>query len=151
MQNLPTPKRTATKAFSLETHLPYLFRRAHFEADAIFPKIYRTGISSRQLALLVAVSERPGASQSDVAKAIGLDLNTCSDLVARTVGTGLLQRERSPIDARTYCLCLTDEGSAVLNTGLAQASEYQEQVSSRLNPGEREQLRSLLRKLLGFG
>lgn len=151
MHNLPLKKEATSKAFSLEVHLPYLLRRAHFEADAIFPRLYGTSVTSRQLALLVAVSERPGASQSDVAKAIGLDLNTCSDLVARTIGKGFLRRERSLVDARTYCLFLTSEGAAVLDVGIALAPAYQQQVTSRLSPAESEQLRFLLRKLMGFG
>ena len=35
-----------------------------------------------------------------------MDLNTCSDLVARLVAKKLVRRERSEADARTYCLYL---------------------------------------------
>ena len=112
---------------------------------------YGLAITSRQLSLLVAVGMRPGASQSDVAHTIGLDLNTCSDLVARTVGKGLLRRERSASDARSYCLYLTDEGAAARDAGVALAPVYQDMVATRLSASERAQLIKLLRKMLGFG
>lgn len=147
-QNSPT---TISRPFTLTKHLPHLLRWAHFEADAIFSQVYGPAVTSRQLSLLVAVGMRPGASQSDVAHTIGLDLNTCSDLVARTVGKGLLRRERSASDARSYCLYLTDEGAAARDAGVALAPVYQDMVATRLSASERAQLIKLLRKMLGFG
>lgn len=141
----------AKSNFKLLSHLPHLLRRAHFEADALFPQIYGTALTSRQLALLVAVDQRPGASQSDVAQDIGLDLNTCSDLVQRTVSKGLLRRERSIVDARSFCLSLTEEGQQALLNSTAKAIEYRDAVASRLSASERNQLIALLRKMLGFG
>ncbi|MDM0107974.1 MarR family transcriptional regulator [Variovorax sp. J22R24] len=136
--------------FRLLHHLPHLLRRAHFESDALFAQVYGDAVTSRQLALLVAVRQRPGASQSQVAQDIGLDLNTCSDLVLRTVRKGLLRRERSAADARSFSLLLTDEGSQLLEDTTTKATEYQNAVAARLNKAEREQLVALLRKLLGF-
>lgn len=149
----PTAHPTASPAtpdFVLLRHLPHLLRRAHFEADAVYVQMHGDTVTSRQLALLSAVDRRPGASQSQVAEEIGLDLNTCSDLVARTVAKGLLRRERSPNDARTFCLHLTDEGNDVARDGLLLAAAYQDALARRLEPGERKQLIALIRKMLGF-
>lgn len=151
MQATPPPSSTASRPFDLTRHLPHLLRRAHFEADAIFAQVYGPAVTSRQLSLLVAVGMQPGASQSDVAHTIGLDLNTCSDLVARTTSKGLLRRERSATDARSYCLYLTEDGAAALEAGVALAATYQNKVAARLNDSERAQLSSLLRKMLNFG
>ena len=117
----------------------------------MFPQIYGTALTSRQLALLVAVEQRPGASQSEVAQDIGLDLNTCSDLVQRTVAKGLLRRERSSTDARSFCLSLTEEGQQALLDTTAKAIEYRDALASRLTAAERNQLIALLRKMMGFG
>ena len=136
--------------FRLLQHLPHLLRRAHFEADAVFVQMHGDAVTSRQLALLVVVGRLPGGSQGQAAQEIGLDLNTCSDLVARTVAKGLLHRERSSSDARSYCLYLTPEGQTVVNVGVAKAGEYQATLARRLSPIERGQLTGLLRKLLGF-
>ena len=140
-------KRTA---FRLLHHLPHLLRRAHFEADAVFVQMHGKAVTSRQMALLAAVGRQPGLSQSQVAQEIGLDLNTCSDLVARTVGKGLLVRQRSAVDARSFCLQLTNEGSLVAAEGMDRAAEYQKAVAHRLSAAELRQLVDLLRKLLGF-
>lgn len=131
-------------------HLPHLLRRAHFECEAKFPAIYGDTVTPRQLALLVAVQQRPGASQRQIAEDIGLDLNTCSDLVVRTVGKGLLCRERSLADARSFCLRLSDAGRRLLEDHAGKSASYVDAVTARLDAAEREQLTALLRKLLGF-
>lgn len=136
--------------FRLLHHLPHLLRRAHFEADAVFTRLYGDAVTSRQLALLSVVRRLPGASQSQVALEIGLDLNTCSDLVARTVAKGLLRRERSATDGRIFALYLTDAGQAIADEGVRSAPQYQEAVAQRLSAEEREALVLLLRKLIGF-
>ena len=131
-------------------NLPHLLRRAHFECEATFPAIYGDAVTPRQLALLVAVQQRPGASQRQIAQDIGLDLNTCSDLVVRTVGKGLLCRDRSPLDARSFCLRLSDEGRRMLEDHARKSASYVDAVASRLSEAERAELTALLRKLLGF-
>ena len=143
-----TPKQTPQ--FELLRHLPHLLRRAHFEADAVYRQLYGDAVTSRQLALLSSVARQPGASQSQVAQEIGLDLNTCSDLVARTVAKGLLRRERSATDARSFCLQLSDEGAQVAREGMTIAPAYQDMLAQQLAPAERVQLIALLRKMLGF-
>lgn len=136
--------------FSLAHHLPYLLRRAHFEGDACFAVLYGTTITSRQLALLTVVERLPGASQSEVAAEIGLDLNTCSDLVVRAVAKGLLRRERSPVDGRSFCLYLSDAGQTTVRQGIAKAPQFEAELARRLTVAERDQLKHLLRKLIGF-
>jgi len=118
--------------FELFRHLPHLLRRAHFEAEALFPLVYGEEVTSRQLALLTAVGQRPGLSQSAVAQQIGIDLNTCSDLVARLVAKKLLRRERSQIDGRTYALHLAPKGGRAFEEGIEKAAAYRESVSRRL-------------------
>ncbi len=141
---------TAPSDFRLLHHLPHLLRRAHFESDAVFTQVYGDSVTSRQLAVLAVLARLPGSSQSQVASEIGLDLNTCSDLVARMVAKGLLSRERSPTDGRTFALHLTDTGRDIALEGVARAAEYQAAVAQRLTEAERDELVALLRKLIGF-
>ena len=147
------PKATGGGAieFDLSGHLPHLLRRAHFEAEARFPETYGDAATSRQLALLVAVAQAPGASQREVAHQIGLDPNTCSDLVRRTVAKGWLRRSQSPGDGRAYRLDLTAAGAALVRTtALPLAQAYTAQVASRLSPTQQRQLVVLLRKMLNL-
>jgi DNA-binding MarR family transcriptional regulator len=140
----------ALQDFDLLQHLPHLLRRAHFEAEAIFPDIYGDEVTSRQLALLTAIGQRPGLSQSAVAQQVGMDLNTCSDLVARLVAKKLVRRERSEADARTYCLYLAPKSAGVVAMGIGLAGAYREAVAQRLSQAEHERLVALLRRLLGL-
>ncbi|MGS0896968.1 MarR family winged helix-turn-helix transcriptional regulator [Burkholderia stagnalis] len=141
---------TTPPPFRLESHLPYLLRRGHFDAETVFTQLYGNAVTTPQLSLLLAVGLNPGASQSQIANAIGLDLNTCSDLIGRTIKKGLLVREKSPVDRRTFCVYLTEEGTKVSNESIANAAEYQAAVARHLSPAEREQLIALLRKMLHF-
>ena len=137
-------------AFRLRHHLPHLLRRAHFESEGLFAQIYGDDVTSRQLALLTAVDQRPGASQSQIAHDTGLDLNTCSDVVIPAVAKGMLRRERSVADARTFALHVTEAGRQVVSTGQADADLYARSAAARLTDAERDQLVVLLRKFLGF-
>lgn len=138
-------------SFQLQHHLPFLLRRAHFAADAIFTHVYGNEVTSRQLALMVAIAQQPGLSQSQVALEVGLDLNTCSDLVARAITKRLVRRERSTEDGRSYCLFLTEEGQCIHERALGVAQIYSDGVAAALEPDERAELIRLLRKLLDFG
>ena len=140
----------AAAAFRLRRHLPHLLRRAHFESESLFARIYGDDVTSRQLALLTAVDQRPGASQSRIAQDIGLDLNTCGDVVVRSMAKGLLRRERSAADGRTFALYVTDAGRQVVSIGQADAERYARTAAARLTDAERDQLVVLLRKFLGF-
>lgn len=146
----PSEGDSALQAFDLLRHLPHLLRRAHFEAEAIFPDVYGADVTSRQLAVLTAIGQRPGLSQSAVAQRVGMDLNTCSDLVARMVAKTLVRRKRSDDDARTYCLYLAPKGTRLVEMGMSLAATYRQSVARQLSQTEHEQLVTLLRRLLGL-
>ena len=155
-QRHPSPVRTAAprataQGFDLASHLPHLLRRAHFEAEARFAELYGTQATSRQLALLVTVAQSPGATQAEVARLIGLDGNTCSDLVRRACHRGWLQRQRSAADGRAFRLTLLPAGrTLVSNSAVPLAAPYATLVAERLTVAERRRLTALLRKLLGL-
>lgn len=137
--------------FDLTWHLPHLLRRAHFEAEACFGGLYGNAVTSRQLALLVTVAKMPQASQSVIAESIGLDANTCSDLVRRATSKGWLKRDRAPEDGRAWRLSLTAAGAAMVERiALPKAAAYSDRVAERLTPAQRRQLTQLLHKMLGF-
>ncbi|CAN5806638.1 hypothetical protein BH09PSE5_BH09PSE5_45380 [soil metagenome] len=140
----------AVANFDLLAQLPHLLRRAHFEAEAKFSSIFGDEFTSRQLALLVSISSSPGVSQAEIAQQIGLDPNTCSDLVARTLAKKLIRRERSEVDGRVYRLFLTTAGIGVVRAAVPRTDEYRDAVARNLKPAETEKLVKLLRKLMDF-
>jgi DNA-binding MarR family transcriptional regulator len=148
-QRAPVDK--AMPAFDLSWHLPHLLRRAHFDAEACFTEVYGNAATSRQLALLVALAQAPGATQVEIARVIGLDANTCSDLVRRTCAKGLITRSRGQHDGRAYTLDLTEAGRAlVTDCALPLAQPYSARISERLTPAQRQELARLLRLMLGI-
>lgn len=144
-------RKRAIAQFQLGRHLPHLLRRAHFEAEARFVDVYGPEITSRQLALLVSVAQHGPLSQAEVARRIGLDANTCSDLVRRAVQRGWLLRRADPADARARVLELSVAGLQVVeHIALPGAAPYADAVAGRLTAAEGARLVALLRKLLGL-
>lgn len=58
------------------------------------------GLHPGQDALLMAVWDRPGSTQSQLAQRLGVEAPTVTRMVTRLERTGLLERQRDPDDAR---------------------------------------------------
>ncbi len=141
----------SAQPYDLHDTLSHLLRRSHFHAEGLFSThLGHFGITSRQLALLVAVSQNPGSSQRKVGEMIALDTNTVSDLLRRMERNKLVERVASPEDGRSRQIGLTNQGAEVLRSIHAENDAYQEQLTDRLTTVEAEQLKSLLRKMLNL-
>lgn len=135
--------------YDLRDTLSHLLRRAHFQAEALFADVLGGhDVTSRQLALLVAVSQNPGASQRRIGRLIELDTNTISDMARRMEERGLIERLVSETDGRSYALRITLAGARILRDVREDNRRYQDLLSDPLSPVETAQLKALLRKLL---
>ena len=135
--------------YDLKDTLSHLLRRAHFQAEALFAEILgKYDVTSRQLALLVAVSQNPGASQRTIGHLIELDTNTISDMARRMEQRGLIERQVSQIDSRSYALQLLPAGAGILEEVRRDNAHYQSLLSQRLDADETARLKQLLRKLI---
>lgn len=113
-----------TTAFDLNGCVLHLLHRAQQAADEAFAATFAdTGLTPRQLAVLVIVGEREGTNQVGLVDATGIDRSTTADLVRRLMRKGLLARRRARHDARSNVLRLTDEGKAMLTTLRTRAAE----------------------------
>ncbi len=131
--------------------LSHLLRRAHFHAEAEFVQAYDgLDATSRQLALLFAINQAPGSSQTELADVIGIDVNTLSDLAKRSERKGLLRRLRSAGDQRAFGLYLTEAGCQLVARAAAITPAYQKQLADKLSAKEAAQLVALLYKMLGL-
>lgn len=79
-----------------------------------FTKAYVSEVTPRQVALLRALRDLPGASQTALVEATGVDRSTIGELVKRMATRGLVKRRRARKDARAYVVNLTAEGQRVL-------------------------------------
>ncbi len=99
----------------LERSPIHLLHRAGQCASDIFQGEMGHGdLTPRQYAVLVAVSQNEGVSQTHLVEKTGVDRSTLADIVRRMLKKGLLQRRRTKDDARAYAVKLTEEGWKVL-------------------------------------
>lgn len=91
-----------------------LHRATQVGSERLARALGRDGLTPRQYVVLQAIGERPGASQTVIGEATGIDRSTLGDLVQRLARLGLLTCQRTKFDARTYTIDLTDAGRAAV-------------------------------------
>lgn len=74
----------------------------------------RTGVSGAQLWALSEVHRNPGIRVTDLARAMGVQQSTASNLIDPLERRGLVQRDRSSRDQRVVLLTLTRSGRETL-------------------------------------
>jgi DNA-binding MarR family transcriptional regulator len=134
---------------ALEQSPSHLLHRALQRALDIYAEEFgEGGVTQRQFAVLAAADEHAGATQADLVRITGIDRSTLADMARRMIGKGLLERERSNIDARANAVRLTEAGQTIL----AEARPKMAAADSRLlklisGGGRRTTFVSLLRDL----
>lgn len=105
------------------------------------------GLTQRQFAVLEAVSHRSGLTQTDLVRATGIDRSTLADLVARMTTKGLLDREKSTLDARAKAVRLSEAGAAALEAARPLVESADKRIMALLPKGKREGFLELLAEL----
>jgi MarR family transcriptional regulator, temperature-dependent positive regulator of motility len=104
-------------------------------------------ITQRQFAVLTAVSRNEGLTQTDLVKATGIDRSTLADMVARMIAKGLLERERSSVDARANTVRLTEQGRAELEGARPKVEAADRRILALLPQGKRDSFLNVLRAM----
>ena len=114
-------------AFTLDTSLVHLLHQASQAAEEIFAAGQsKDGPTPRQLAVLAAIAQNEGLSQTDIVEHTGVDRSTLADIVRRLEERGFVARKRTKEDARAYAVKLTKEGQHVLAEATKAALEAEE-------------------------
>lgn len=134
----------------LETSPTHLLHRVlqlalDFHTDAAGPD----GLTQRQYAVLAAVADKLGLTQSELVRATGIDRSTLAELVARMEAKGLIVRERSTADARANAVHLTDAGREALASGGEPAAAADQRLLAALPAKKRAGFVKLLAALAG--
>ena len=95
-------------------------------------------LTPRQYAVLVAVSQNEGLSQTQLVDKTGVDRSTLADIVRRMLKKGLLQRRRTKDDARAYAVKLTEEGWRILKAADPLAKRVDDKILAALPGQQRE-------------
>ncbi len=107
------------------------------------------GLTQRQFAVLEAVSHKSGLTQTDLVRATGIDRSTLADLVSRMTTRGLLDREKSAIDARAKAVSLSAAGQAALDAARPKVEAADKRILALLPKGKRDGFLGLLAELAG--
>jgi DNA-binding MarR family transcriptional regulator len=108
-------------------------------------------LTQRQYAVLVATAQGDGLSQTELVRATGIDRSTLADMVARMIGKGLLERERSNLDARANVVRLTEQGRAELDAARPKVDGADRRILSLLPGGKRDSFLNVLRTFARAG
>ncbi len=106
-----------------------------------------TAVTQRQFAVLAAVAAREGLTQADLVRATGIDRSTLAELVARMLGKGLLDRERSNEDGRANTVSLTEKGRTALAEAEPRAHAADQAILKLIPSGKRGGFLAALRSL----
>lgn len=96
-------------------HSPsHLLHRAEQLAADRFTQLVGDNVTLRQFAVLAAIAQSPGLSQSDLVRATGVDRSTMADMMTRMEKRGWVTRTASTIDARAHAVRLAAAGVTIL-------------------------------------
>lgn len=139
-------KKKSTPSEASISHL--LHRAVQISADLHSEQAGPDGLTPRQFAVLAAIAETEGATQSQLVRSTGVDRSTLAELLNRLMARGLVLRLRSPGDARANQVSLTETGRALLAAAQPLAAAADLALLSRLPEDRRARFLKDLRRLV---
>jgi DNA-binding MarR family transcriptional regulator len=124
-----------------------MHRALQLALDVYAEEVGSDGPTQRQFAVLEAVSVQAGLTQTDLVKATGIDRSTLADLVSRMTSKGLLERERSTLDARAMAVRLSADGAAMLEAARPRVLAADKRIMGLLAKGKRDIFLEMLSEL----
>ena len=104
-------KQETNVAYRLNGSATHLLHRAQQAAVTLsVGALAEKGLTIRQFAVLAALYDASGQSQSSLVQATGIDRSTLADMVARMEKGGLIKRTISKLDARAKTVSLSAAG-----------------------------------------
>lgn len=94
------------------------------------------------------ISQRPGISQSELARYLGCPRATAGKQIKVCLRLGWVRRRRSATDRRSYVLDLTVAGQRMLDDVSGIVMRHEDRAFAGLAAGERRMLRGLLLKFI---
>ena len=124
-----------------------MHRALQLALDIYTEEVGSNGLTQRQFAVLEAVAAKAGLTQTDLVRATGIDRSTLADLVARMESKGLVERQRSTLDARAKAVRLTEAGAAALDAARPMVQAADKRILALLPKGRRDVFLSVLGEL----
>lgn len=142
-------KQDQEPSFTLATSTTHLLHRAQQIAVNLSAAALETkGLTIRQFAVLAALNDEDGQTQSSLVEITGIDRSTLADMVARMEKGGMVQRIKSSHDARAKAVSLTDAGRLAFNEAAPVVQAADAELVAHLRKSRRV---SLLESLMAIG
>ena len=106
-----------------------------------------TRLTTAQAAVLRVLKERDGASQGEIAEALGLNSSALTAMTARLRALGYMRRERDPSDGRAWRMRISEAGEEALIAAQRPFTHVNSMIEATLNESEIEQLADMLERL----
>lgn len=107
------------KAFDLETSPGHLLRRAQQHSNDRYTSEIQDGkLTQRQFAVLFAVDQHDGVSQTVLVGMTGIDRSTLADMIVRMQSKDHLARKRTEEDQRANSVRITATGRKALRAAM---------------------------------
>jgi DNA-binding MarR family transcriptional regulator len=132
----------------LKDLLGYALRRAQRAVYAdLSDALSELDLRPLQLTLLLMVEENPGASQSGLCEALGIQKTNTVAAMGELERRGFIVRKTSASDARSYQLYLTAKGKRFMQRASEVVATHEQGLVDRIGVDGRDQLLRLLNKL----
>ena len=129
--------------------LAYLLKHAQLQlAELTGPALAPFGISGRELAVLLTLTDGEPASQQQAAQRLGVDRTTMVGLVDALEDKGLVVRRPQEGDRRRNVVELTEAGQNTRQRASEAAAEAERQFLAPLSPAVAAQFTDSLRTLV---
>lgn len=145
-----TPPKARLDRGLLPVLLGYALRRAQSAVFADFAATFaRAGeaLTPGEFGLLELVARNAGLSQTNLARALGIDRSTLVPILDRLQERGILVRRRSPTDGRTHALALTASGRKAQARFARLVRAHEKRIASGLSTAEMHDLMGFLEKV----
>jgi DNA-binding MarR family transcriptional regulator len=136
-----------SEAYRLATSPSHLLHRAEQLAADRFTQLVGDSVTLRQFAVLAAIAESPGLSQSDLVRATGVDRSTMADMMNRMETRGWITRVASTLDARARSVRLAASGVTLLAAATHHARAADAAILDALPKTKRRAFLTTLTKL----
>ena len=142
-------KSAGVRADTVDKSVIHLLHRASQRASEMFAQETRDfDLTARQYAVITTVAQHEGLSQTDLVRITGIDRSTLADVVQRLLKRGVIQRERTMQDGRTYAVSLSAEGRKLLDSIKPYARRADRLVLSCLGDEDGKLVTQILGRLL---
>lgn len=105
------------------------------------------GLTPGRFSLLVLLRANPGINQTDLSRGVGVDKSTLTPALDQLEKKGLILRQRTAADRRTYSLSLSPGGEQLLSELMAKVEQHERNIVAGLTAAERLTLTRLLKKM----